>query len=350
MKGVFPTISCVIPTYNSAKIIGLCLQSIRGQEYPQDKIEIILADGSSKDDTLRIAQKYKVKTISIPSKVQNAEYNKAIGVKAARKDLLLMLDHDNVLPHNKWLARMVQPFKDFSRVVGVDTLYIHYDPKSSLLDRYLALYGSLDPVAYYLGKPDKLSQITKKYNRFGKATDCGDYYIVEFDEKFVPTLGANGFLVRREILLDNALVDPENFFHTDVNVDLIRKGFCTYAFVKDDIIHLTGHNSILGFLKRRKLFMEQYQIKSHSKRRHSVYLPQDKLNLIKFVIITITLVIPTFDACRGYIKIRDRAWFLHPLLCYTFLILYGYVIIKSMLLKYVRCFYGFNRSKYHGSK
>jgi len=336
MKGAFPTISCIIPTYNSAKTIALCLQSIRQQNYPQDKIEIILADGSSNDDTLRIARKYKVKTISIPSKLQNAEYNKAIGVKAAKKDLLLMLDHDNVLPHNKWLAHMVQPYKENSRVVGVDTLYIHYDPTSSLLDRYLALYGSLDPVAYYLGKPDKLSQITKKYNRFGRATDCGNYYIVEFDEELVPTLGANGFLIRRKILLDNAQVDPGNFFHTDVHVDLIRKGFCTYAFVKDDIIHLTGYNSILGFLKRRKLFMEQYQIKSHSKRRHSVYLRQDRLNLIKFVIITITLVIPTFHAFRGYIKIRDRAWFLHPFLCYMFLILYGYIVTKLIIIKYIK--------------
>ncbi len=336
MRIQLPSISCIIPTYNSAKTIVLCLQSIRQQNYPQDKIEIILADGASSDNTLKIAQKYKVKIISIPSKLQNAEYNKAIGVKAARNDLLLMLDHDNILPHNKWLAHMVQPCRENSRVVGVDTLYVHYDPLSSLLDRYLALYGSLDPVAYYLGKPDKLSQITKKYNRFGKATDCGNYYIVEFDEKFVPTLGANGFLIRRKILLDNAQADPENFFHTDVHVDLIRKGFRTYAFIKDDIIHLTGYNSILGFLKRRKLFMEQYQIKSHSKRRHSVYLSQDRFNLIKFVIITITLVMPTFDAFRGYIKIRDRAWFLHPFLCYMFLILYGYIIIKSRLLIYVK--------------
>jgi len=336
MNVKLPTISCIIATYNSEKTIALCLQSIRKQNYPQEKIEIILADGNSKDDTLKIAQKYNIKIISIPSKLQNAEYNKSIGVKAARKDLLLMLDHDNVLPHNKWLAHMVKPCIDNSRVVGVDTLYIHYDPTFSLLDRYLALYGSLDPVAYYLGKPDKLSQITKKYNRFGKATDCGSYYIVEFDEKFVPTLGANGFLIRRKILLDNAQVDPENFFHTDVHVDLIRKGFRTYSFVKDDIIHLTGYNSIWGFLERRKLFMEQYQIKNHSKRRHSVYLPQDRLNLIKFVIITITFVMPTFDAFRGYIKIRDRAWFLHPLLCYMFLILYGYIIIKSKLIAYVK--------------
>ena len=51
----FPTISVVIATHNSSRTLGRCLQSIRSQEYPQEKIEIIISDGASTDTTREIA-------------------------------------------------------------------------------------------------------------------------------------------------------------------------------------------------------------------------------------------------------------------------------------------------------
>lgn len=328
-----PTISVIIATYNSQNTIEKCLSSVRGQDYPQDKINIIISDGGSKDNTLKLVQKFKVKILSIPPKDQNAEYNKGVAVRIAQGELLLMIDHDNVLPHTKWLLNMIKPFIENKEIIGVETLRYHYDKKGTLLDRYFALFGAGDPLAFYLGKADRLSYIYDTYNLRGKAKDVGDYYVVKFDPKNVPTLGANGFMVRRKILVENALVDEKHFFHIDVNVDLIRKGFNTYAFVKDDIIHLTGYNNIFSFLYRRKLFMEQFHIKTHSERRFSVYLPQDTTNLIKFIIYSITFIKPTFDSLRGYMKVPDVAWFLHPFLCFTLLTIYTQVVIKNTLQK-----------------
>lgn len=48
------TISIIIPTLNSAKTLKDCLASIAMQDYPKDKIEIIIADGGSTDGTLEI--------------------------------------------------------------------------------------------------------------------------------------------------------------------------------------------------------------------------------------------------------------------------------------------------------
>ena len=50
-----PKITFSIPTYNTASDLPDCLNSIRSQDYPQDKIEIIIADGGSEDDTVEIA-------------------------------------------------------------------------------------------------------------------------------------------------------------------------------------------------------------------------------------------------------------------------------------------------------
>lgn len=331
-----PSVTVIIATFNSQNTIQMCLESVRNQNYDQKKIHILIADGGSKDSTLEIVKKHNVEVIHIPKNKQNAEYNKGVAVRQAQGDLLLMIDHDNILPHSQWLKKMIVPLVENLDVVGVETLRYHYDSKASLLDRYFALYGAGDPLAFYLGKADRLSYLYDTYNLFGSSSDKGSYYIVSFNKNQIPTLGANGFLVRRELLVNNALIDADHFFHIDVNVDLIKKGFTQYAFVKDDIIHLTGYKNISNFLYRRKLFMEQFHYKKYNSRRYSVFMPQDRVNLVIFIVYSLTFVKPTYDALRGYLKIHDSAWFLHPFLCFGLLSIYGFVTIKQFILKYVK--------------
>ena len=51
-----PRVSIVIPTLNSGATLGECLQAIRSQAYSRDKVEIVVADAGSTDDTLKIAE------------------------------------------------------------------------------------------------------------------------------------------------------------------------------------------------------------------------------------------------------------------------------------------------------
>lgn len=328
------SVSVVIATFNSENTIRRCLESISNQNYSQNKIEIIVVDGSSRDDTLKIVKQFTAKIVVVDSSKQNAEYNKAIGVSKAKGEFILMIDHDNILPHKNWITRMLEPLFKHNEVVGVETLRYNYDSKNTILDRYFGLFGAGDPLAFYLGKADRLSFIYDSYNLYGKAKDLGDYYLVKFDKNRIPTLGANGFMIRRKILIENARIKPDEFFHIDVNVDLIRKGFNTYAFIKDSVIHLTNYGNIFNFLKRRKLFMEQYHLKRASKRRYSVYESKDFYKLLKFILYSLTFIKPFIDSARGFIKIHDYAWFLHPILSFSLLNIYAYVIIKSQVRKY----------------
>lgn len=333
---ISPSISIVIATFNAEGTINKCLESIKRQNYPKERIEIIIIDASSKDKTVEIAKKFTDKVMIIDASRQNAEYNKAVGISKAHGDFLLMLDHDNVLPHENWMLRMVEPLLKHREVVGVETLRYHYDPRFSLLDRYFGLFGAGDPLAFYLGKADRLSFLYDEYNLYGEVKDFGRYYVVKFDEEHIPTLGANGFMIRREILVEHAKTKPGEFFHIDVNVDLIKKGFNTYAFIKDSVIHLTNYGNIFNFLGRRKLFMEQYHLKRHDKRRYSVYTSKDFFGLLKFVFFSVTFVKPTVDALRGYIKIHDIAWFLHPFLCLALFTVYTYALLKSQIQRYAK--------------
>ncbi len=157
----------------------------------------------------------------------------------------------------------------------------------------------------------------------------GEYYLVKFNKNKVPALGGNGAAMRRELLLKEAHADPDHFFHIDVNVDLIRKGFNTYGLFKDSIIHLTN-NKVIPFLLRRRFYIEKYHFEDLSKRRYSIYEPKkDRGNLIKYIILSITFVKPLYDSFRGFLKIHDVAWFIHPFMCFTMLIVYGVPTIKE---------------------
>lgn len=336
-----PTISIAIATHNSARTLDRCLQSIRDQNYPQDRIEVLVADGASSDTTLAIAKRYGAKIISITEHLQNAEYNKSMAIKFAKNEILAMIDHDNVLPHAGWLRNMVQPFVDVEDVVGVETLRYHYDPETTLIDRYFALFGAADPLVWYMGKTDRLSYIYDTYNLAGVALDTGNYYVVRFDEKNIPTIGANGFLVRRALLMKHARARPGEYFDMDVNVDLIRKGFTTYAFVKDSILHLTGYGDVWHFLARRLLFLTQYRFNgssgaARSVRRYGSVAGRDAWRLVLAIVTCITIIIPLYDAVRGWRKIHDSAWFLHPFLCVSFVLIYSWAIIRGFILTYAK--------------
>ncbi len=61
MKGIYmtnPIVSVIIPLYNESTYIDRCLMSLVNQTYPIDKIEWLLIDGMSMDDTLDKARHF----------------------------------------------------------------------------------------------------------------------------------------------------------------------------------------------------------------------------------------------------------------------------------------------------
>lgn len=329
-KNNWPTISVTIATRNSERTLELCLSSIKIQDYPSD-VEIVIADGGSVDSTLQIAKKFKAKIVKVAENKQNAEYNKGVAVNAARNEILIMIDHDNILPHNHWFKNMIRPLLDDKEIFGTGVLRFHYDTKMNLFDRYSSLLGGTDPVPFFFNKSAHQSYI---YNQFHlKASlerEQKNYYTVRLNSEDLPALGGNGSALRRK-LLKHTNSSPGYFFHIDIHVDLARKGYLKYAFVKDSTIHLTN-NSFIDFLRRRRYFIEKYHFEDHSKRRYSVYNPnKDKFALTLFVIYSISFFWPLVDSIRGYMKVRDLAWFVHPFMCLGIVLVYGITTIREEL-------------------
>jgi len=89
-----PKMSIIIPTKNSEKTLGLCLKSIKFQDYPQELVEIIVVDSYSDDKTLNIARKYNCKIVKTHAKPLGARY---LGYLKSQGDILVFIDADHIM-------------------------------------------------------------------------------------------------------------------------------------------------------------------------------------------------------------------------------------------------------------
>jgi len=121
--------SVVIPTYNEAKYISRTLYALRNQTFKD--FELIVKDGLSRDETVRIAKKFTRKVVSIRDFSAGNARNQ--GARYAEGEILVFMDADTLLPPET-LARFCLLLND-EGVVGLSCRKV---PQSgSILDRLL---------------------------------------------------------------------------------------------------------------------------------------------------------------------------------------------------------------------
>lgn len=233
-----PTVSFLVPTLNSARTLGECLHSIRSQEWPAGRAEIVVADAGSTDGTVGIARDAGAKVV--PNPLRTGEAGKAAAAKVASGALLALVDSDNVLPDPGWLRRMAEPFAD-PEIVASEPLRYDARPCDPPLVRYFARLGMNDPFCLFVGNYDRECAVTGRWTELPvEAEDRGGFLAVRLCAgRPFPTIGANGFVVRRSALA-SARWDPYWF-----DVDILHgvaaaspSGTALVAKVKTGIVHL----------------------------------------------------------------------------------------------------------------
>jgi cellulose synthase/poly-beta-1,6-N-acetylglucosamine synthase-like glycosyltransferase len=109
-----PKVSIIVAAYNSQQTIEECLKSILALDYPEGFVEVIVMDGASKDATVKIAEKYPVKVLSVRLNAP-AAYNYAM--KIAANPVLGFVDADAKVEPT-WLNMLV-PHLEEDKVAGV---------------------------------------------------------------------------------------------------------------------------------------------------------------------------------------------------------------------------------------
>lgn len=326
-----PNVSVVIVAKNAKPILGLCLERLRRQNYNQSLIEILVIDGGSVDGTQEIARTFGACVID-GGYPDNQEARRYVGAKLATGEILLYLDADNLIPYDTWLLDMILPFEQPQVVVSFTKWY---DPDKLLpsIDRYYALLGGNDPVVYYLGKHDRVPygerHLPKGAELVSTINGCE---IVRFSSKQLPTIGCNGFLVRKAYfdLLD--LQDPEHFFHTDVHVDLLRKHpNAEYAIVGNAIIHASGGTLLIN-LRKRLRYKSEHSERLREYRRYHVFDPscwRDRLRLLYVIVVAGTFIIPLLRAVVGFFRTRRWEWFWHPVATFGMVAAYSVALVSN---------------------
>jgi len=161
MKKDYPLISVITPTLNAGLVLEKELKSIREQNYPQEKVEIIIADGGSTDSTLKIAKKYNTKVY--PNPLKTGEAGKAVAVKKAKGKYIALVDSDNILPDKNWLKQMIEPLELDPEIKGSEPWSFTYRKDAGFIERYSALIGANDPIVLWYKTYDKLNKVSRKW-------------------------------------------------------------------------------------------------------------------------------------------------------------------------------------------
>ena len=213
----FYSISVIIPAYNEEKTISDTIKSVSQIDYPQDKIEIIVINDGSKDNTLNVVNNLKNKYINLRI-LDKENSGKADSINCALKlcsgELVVVLDADSY-PEKECFKKMVGYFDD--PTVGAATATCTPRNKTSFLER-------LQLMEY------KVIAFSRK--------------LLEFIDSIYVVPGTSG-MYRKKALLDIGGFDTKNITEDiEATWHLVRNGWnvkmCMSAHVNTEVPSKVG--------------------------------------------------------------------------------------------------------------
>ena len=108
--GTLPFVTIVVPCRNEEKCIAKCLDSILANDYPKDRLEILVVDGMSQDRTREIVAGYTarypmIRVIENPRKHIPVAMN--MGIREARGERILKMDAHSTY-QSEYISRCVR--------------------------------------------------------------------------------------------------------------------------------------------------------------------------------------------------------------------------------------------------
>lgn len=111
----YPTVSLIVPVYNSAATLHACIASIANSNYPIKKLQVILADNQSKDHSFAVYQQAQKDFPQLSMQWLKTAQGKARALNSAiyscRGDYVINIDSDGILEQDA-IVRMVSRFEE----------------------------------------------------------------------------------------------------------------------------------------------------------------------------------------------------------------------------------------------
>ena len=187
-----PLVSIVIPTYNRKEKLTRLIKSILNNNYPRDKIEVIVVDDASTDGTYEEIKKSfpEVKVIKNQKELFLAA-SRNVGIKNSKGKYIFLIDDDNIVDKD-CILELVKVMEN------------NYNPP----------IGIVAPIMYYLKQPNRIWCAGVKRSKITSLTKL--MWMDEIDnDQFNELLESedfpNAFMIRREVIEKIGLFDEVNF-------------------------------------------------------------------------------------------------------------------------------------------
>ncbi len=303
MKNNLPRVSFFIMAFNDAKGMELAILSVKKQNYPKDKIEIIVIDDGSSDNSLEIAKKYKAK-ILINGR-RDLYRSTSMGYHAASGEFCFQLDQDVELRHENFIQEMIAPLLDDTSLSGSFTRY--YPGKDpSWVNRFISYDpAQRDPVYEYFSPPIERFFV-KKIN---------DYYICDYSSKNIPPTTL--MFYRMEYLRKSPLWKDERFSDHETLMSLIEIGFAKFAYVPSAGLYHKHAKSLRHLIYKRLRNLKNHYLKTDSKYKYKWFDTTSISGIFKITvwIIYANLFIPaTIRGIIRTIKHKDIVFLAEPII------------------------------------
>lgn len=221
----YSLVSIVIPTYNEEKNIARCLDSICTQDYPAEKMQVMVIDDNSIDRTQEIVKKYPVKLIIKDYKdiQRGAEPSKVLGFTKAKGEFFIYLEADSYLSDKTFLSRLVKPLIENEKVAGSFSRSFPDYRLDAPINRYLSYHElHYDPLVEHFACSLKETFIQKGQG----------YTLCRFKPERMPPVGCCLYRMKD---LKEIIKDPKTFAWIDTEIPylLAERGKDLFAYIAD---------------------------------------------------------------------------------------------------------------------
>lgn len=306
VKLCWPKISLVLLTLNGSQGVKICLDSVKKQVYPKDKIEIIVIDNGSSDNSVEIAKKY-TKKVNINHK--NAYENRADGMRMAKGDFVfMMLEQDLELRGRNFIQKMVRPLIKDERLVASFTR--EYPRKDQpWVTRFISYHPSqCDPLFEFL-TPSIDRTILERKN---------GYFLCKFIPGEIPPVSR--MLYRVSYMKKTDAWNQKKDFDHDTVIAAVKRGYDLFAYVPSAGIYHHHAKDLRQLINKRIRNLNNHYFPYQDKTEYKWFNSNSKLSILKLVIwiIYANLFLPAF--LRGiwrFLKFRDPVLLLEPVVTIT---------------------------------
>lgn len=290
-----------IPTLNEERRLARCLSSIRSQEYPQDHVEIIVADGGSRDSTVAIARGYGARVVHNEQRL--AEPGVALGMSLACHEYCVAFAADNVLPHNGWLSAMTQPLDEHPAIGAAFTHIVNAEHDNAFNRYFNALHA--DPFNAFVFADAATPRRFHRLYRIERSTP--HYTAFRFSVEQYPLLAlAQGFMVRRTLMQARS-TDFDDILPI---LRLIEDGI-PMAYVPSAGVQHFSMSGLPDFA--RKYNRRITNAMEHSYMQRMGYLStQRKIRQYLWPAYALSIIAPAIDALRWTATTRRLYYAYHP--------------------------------------